>query len=318
MGATGSIFVLGSFVAACSIKVDRLPKPGESLRGQTFTLEAGGKGFNLAVGARRLGASVDGLLAVGDDLFATLAEGALTRADLPAHMLVRYPGMTGAGVAFVDADGENCLAIYPGANLRLTRQDVLATMPRAAAASLVLAQFEIDDGPIAEAFALARTIGRTTILNPSPYRSLAPEILRTTSILVVNRLEALHLGEDLGLTLPANGLDIVDTWRPLAEHLLSQGLETLIITLGAAGAVAWRAGSNPLLQPPFQVAAIDTLGAGDAFTAGLAATLAGGGAFEDGLRVAAACGALATTRLGVFDALPTLGELTDFIAASSG
>src|SRR5579883_1227553 len=132
------IFVLGSFVAACSAKVKHLPKPGESLRAEAFTLEAGGKGLNLAVGARRLGVAVDGLLAVGSDLFAQLAEPALLRADLPVRMLRRYPGPTGSGIGFTDAAGENCLAVYPGANFALSAADVRAAADAISRATLVL------------------------------------------------------------------------------------------------------------------------------------------------------------------------------------
>jgi len=123
MGDNASVFILGSFVVACSAKVPRLPRPGESLRADAFTVEAGGKGFNLAVGARRLGATVDGLVAVGNDFFSQLAAPALTRAGLSPEMVRRYEGTTGSGIGFTDADGENCLAVFPGANRLLTGQD---------------------------------------------------------------------------------------------------------------------------------------------------------------------------------------------------
>ncbi len=114
--AAGSVFVLGSFVVSCSAKVQRLPRPGESLAADIVTIEPGGKGFNLAVAARRLGAEVDGLLAVGDDFASAFAAPALAQADLPASMLIRVVGKTGSGVGFTDAHGETCLAVDPGAN----------------------------------------------------------------------------------------------------------------------------------------------------------------------------------------------------------
>src|SRR5579859_1532447 len=102
-GEAEVIFVLGSFVAACSAKVEHLPRPGESLRAQAFTLEPGGKGFNLAVGARRLGAAVDGVLAVGDDFFSQLARPALVNAGLSTDMLRTHKGATGSGIGFTDS-----------------------------------------------------------------------------------------------------------------------------------------------------------------------------------------------------------------------
>lgn len=309
----GSIFVLGSFVVACSAKVSRFPVAGESLRADMLTVEPGGKGFNLAVGTARLGASVDGLMAIGDDLLAAFAAPALSRAGLPLAMLKRCPGPTGGGVAFTDATGENCLAVHAGANFLLSAQDVAEASDRIEQAQLVLAQFEIADAPIAEAFRRARQAGVRTLLNPSPFRVIKPEILANTSILIVNAGEALALAK----ALPIDG---GPTANPIAEErlartILRNGPDTLIITRGAQGAVAFRQSEPPLVQEAFAIEACDSLGAGDAFAAGLAASLVQGLPLREALRRAAACGALVTSRIGVFEALPTVAELQDFLAA---
>jgi len=308
------VFVLGSFVAACSAKVERLPRPGESLQAQSFTLEAGGKGFNLAVGAQRLGATVDGVLAVGDDFFSQLARPALANAGLSTGMLRICPGATGSGIGFTDKAGENCLAVYPGANLLLSAADIRAKSEAIARARLVLAQFETGDEPIAEAFRLARQAGALTLLNPSPYRDVPAEILAHTSILVLNRVEAVHMGSALGII---NASDAVlagaDSLRSLARQLLAHGPEAVIVTLGAEGALACRRDGTTLHQPAFAVEVVDTLGAGDAFSAGLAVSLAEDRPFEECLMRAAACGALAVRRLGVLQALPVGAELAEFL-----
>jgi ribokinase len=311
MNDTAHIFVLGSFVAACSAKVPSLPRPGESLAAEAFTLEAGGKGLNLAIGARRLGANVDGILAIGDDLFSQLAEPALRRADLPITMLRRYDGPTGSGIGFTDAQGENCLAVYPGANLRLPAADVRAAGAALGKAKLVLAQFEIGDAPIAEAFALARAAGVMTLLNPSPYRAIDPDILAHTSLLVLNRVEAARVATVAGIGL--NDGITPGAVSALAARLFDRGLEAVIVTLGSEGLLACSGGDKPVHQPAFKVATVDTLGAGDAFSAGLAVSLVEGRPWDECLRRAAACGALATTRLGVFEALPTAAALDAFL-----
>lgn len=312
--AAPRIFVLGSFVAACSAKVERLPRPGESLRADAFVLEAGGKGFNLAVGAKRLGADVDGLLAVGDDLFSHLAPPALAEAGLPLQMLRIQKGATGSGIGFTDASGENCLAVYPGANLLLAADDIRSARETIASARLVLAQFEISDEPIAEAFRIAREAGALTLLNPSPYRDVSAEILAHTSILVLNRGEALQMSARLGLggaqDAATAGRDVLDL---LAQELRRRGPDTVIVTLGAEGALAWRDEGTPLHQPSFVIEVIDTLGAGDAFSAGLAVSLAEGLPFAECLRRATACGTLATQRLGVLQALPYRAELEKYL-----
>ncbi|WP_042445336.1 ribokinase [Azospirillum sp. B510] len=314
------LFVLGSVVIACSAKVDSFPQPGESLRARTLTVETGGKGLNLAVGAHRLGLAVDGLFAVGDDLFGPLAEQALTGAGLSSTMIRRCPGATGAGIGFTNHDGENCLAVHSGAN-RLLSADHVRAAAGLRRAALVLAQFEIDDAPIVEAFALARRAGVRTLLNPSPFRRLPAGLLARTDILVANAVEAAQLARDLAPGLDA-GLDAgmrsdpLATAAALAVSFLAFGPDLVVVTLGAHGAVACRRGGSPIHQPAFPVTTVDTLGAGDAFTAGLAAGLAEGRPLEECLRRAAACGAIVAGRIGVFDALPSADELERLLAGA--
>ncbi|KMO10522.1 PfkB family carbohydrate kinase [Methylobacterium platani] len=301
MAANPALFVLGSFVVACSATVERLPRAGESLQAQAFLVEPGGKGLNLAVGARRLGATVDGLLAIGEDVLSALAEPALIRAGLPPGMLRRFPGPTGAGIGFTDAAGENCLAVHPGANARLGAGAVREVAGRIAAAALVLAQFEAGDEAVAETFRIARGAGARTLLNPSPFRLPGPEILRETRILVVNAVEAAAFAAALGLPVPEAE---ATAFAAFARALHARGPDLVVVTLGAGGAVAFPAGGGAQVQPAFPVAAVDTLGAGDAFTAGLAVGLAEGRPLPECLRIAAACGACVVRRAGVFDALP--------------
>jgi ribokinase len=313
MDQPASLFVLGSFVVACSAKVAHLPQPGESLRAEAFTVEAGGKGFNLALGAFRLGANVDGIFAIGTDLFSQLAEVSFAQAGLPAGMLRRKGDRTGSGIGFTDAAGENCLAVYPGSNLLLAAQDIHLVAQAVQKAGLVVAQFEIGDEPILEAFSLARRAGITTLLNPSPYRPIKPDILKDTSILVLNQVEAACLAGTLGFDEGDCG---PDSFERVAAVLLEQGLETVVVTLGGSGAIAFQRNGEPLRQPSFPVEVLDTLGAGDAFTAGLSTSLTHGRGLAESLRIAAACGAIVCTRIGVFGALPHRTELDSFLAAA--
>jgi ribokinase len=306
------IFVLGSFVVSCSAKVARFPRPGESLAAGTVTIEPGGKGLNQAIMARRLGATVDGLLAVGDDLAAAFAPPALERADLPQSMLVRLAGHTGSGIGFTDASGETCLAVASGANLALSAEHVRQRAAAIADAALVTAQFEIGDAPIEAAFALARQAGIPTLLNPSPYRAIPSVILAATSILIINETEARSLAATLGRE-PAEATEPERFARELGPALLERGPKLVVLTRGAAGAVAVAADAPAVVLAGFPVEAIDSLGAGDAFAATLGVRLAMGLPLAEALRDAAAAGALTTTQHGVFDALPT----ADAIAAMS-
>lgn len=302
------VFVLGSFVVACSAKVARFPRPGESLAAETVTIEPGGKGLNQAIMARRLGAKVEGLLAVGDDLAAAFAPPALERAQLPQSMLVRLAGSTGSGVGFTDASGETCLAVASGANLALSAGHVRQRAQVIADSALVTAQFEIGDAPIEAAFQLGRQAGVPTLLNPSPFRPISPALLALTSILVINETEALGLAASLGRDQD----EATDPQRftgELGPALLQAGPQFVVLTRGAAGAVAVMVDTPSILQPGFPVDAIDSLGAGDAFAMTLGVRLAAGRPLPNALRDAAAAGALTTTRHGVFDALPTLAAV---------
>ena len=146
-----------------------------------------------------------------------------------------------------------------------------------------------------------------TLLNPSPYRAIDPEILAHCTILVLNRVEALAaLGLEEGGAEP-------HALGDLAEQLIVRGPEAVVVTLGRDGALLCRRDAAPLHQPAFEVETVDTLGAGDAFAAGLAVSLVEGHGWALALRRAAACGALATRKIGVFDALPTRDELERFL-----
>lgn len=311
----GSIFVLGSFVVSCSAKVSRFPRPGESLAADIVTIEPGGKGLNLAIAASRLGAEVDGLLAIGDDIASAFAAPALEKAGLPAAMLIALPGKTGSGVGFTDAQGETCLAVDAGVNRALSAGHVRAAAARIAASAMVMAQFEIGDAPIREAFALARQAGVPTLLNPSPFRPIPPEVLADTDVLVLNQTEAEALAAEIlpDASEPAEPSRFIEELGPA---LLACGPKLVVLTLGAAGAVAVTS-EGAIGQPALPVEAIDTLGAGDAFAATLGLALSRGRATADALRQAAAAGAIATRRTGVFEALGTQADIDQLLGMPS-
>lgn len=308
-----SIFVLGSYVVACSAHVVRFPSAGETATARRMVVEVGGKGFNLAAACHRLGANVYSIFAIGEDAFAETAAPAFARAGFTPTCLRRCSAPTGSGVAFIDATGETCLAVHSGANQSLDASDVAAVSHAIGSADITLAQFEIGDPPIIAAFADARRHGRKTILNPSPFRRAPPDMLRDTSMIVVNETEAAALADALG-TLPTQ------PGQPLhaatAAAVFAAGPQVLVVTLGARGAIAHRVDGPPLVQAAFPVTAVDALGAGDAFLAAFATDLALGRDFAASLRTAAAAGAFATLRPGVFDALATREELHVILSRS--
>lgn len=310
MNRTESLFVVGSLMVACSARVDRLPDAGETVRGREFILELGGKGFNVAVGAHRLGAQVDGMFAVGDDWLGRFAREAFETSGLSPHMLTQMSGPTGAGIGLIEPGGENRIAVCPAANDRLDGSHVDSL--RIAAAALTVAQFEAPDAAIAAAFAMARSGGGRTLLNPSPFRPIAPDIMAATDILIVNESEARALAAQFATDNPVEqGAD--EGWKALARKIFRHGPTMVVVTHGARGATLHRA-EGSRIQSAFPVDAIDAIGAGDAFTASFATAMAKGLGVETALRWGCGAGAMTAARLGVLDALPDLPGLTAFLA----
>ena len=311
MQSAAPIFVLGSFVAAVSMKVARLPAPGETLQGDALLLEAGGKGLNVAIAARRLGAYVDGVVAIGTDRLASMAVEALAAAQLPAHILIQFPGPSGTGVGLIDTHGENIIAVYAGANALLSAQNIEAAASRIAGSSAVVAQFEITDEPIAAAFAVARHHGVRTILNPSPFRPIARQILAATDVLAVNASEANAMAASLALNAADHSTDSWQAFRPLATALFQTGLEVLIVTLGSGGAALWHRDGTSFWQPAFPARAVDATGCGDAFLAGLIVCASLSNDWAEALRLGCACGTITCARVGVVGALPTYADASE-------
>ncbi|MET0240097.1 MAG: ribokinase [Sphingobium sp.] len=297
------VFVIGSLVVACCARVPRCPEPGESLLATGFIMEPGGKGFNVALAAHRLGVPVDGVFAVGDDPPGAFMRAAFVAAGLDEALICTVAAATGAGVGLIQDDGDNRIAVYPGANAHLSAEHVLGRADRVRNAGLVFAQFEAPDAAIAEAFALARAAGVTTMLNPSPYRRVPDAILAATDIIVMNEPEAKALALDRLWIGDEDGL---------AASLAEAGVATLVITRGARGASAWHNGKRTN-QPAFPVATIDSIGAGDAFAGGMIAALIQGNDIDQALRWGCAAGAIATTQLGLARALPAAAEIRQML-----
>jgi ribokinase len=202
----------------------------------------------------------------------------------------------------VDPEGRNQIAVAPGANHRLTPEWVERHADLVARAELVLLQLETPVETVRWGLGEARRQGKRTVLNPAPARvlPLPPDLFPLIDYLTPNEVEA-------GL-LTDREVRTLDEAEAAGRALVDRGVSNVVVTMGAAGAVAvWAAGA--LRVPAFPVEAIDTVGAGDAFSGGLAACLAGGAPIEDALLVASAAGGLTCTRRGAVDAMPTRVEV---------
>lgn len=299
------IVVIGSANTDMVVKVPRIPGPGETILGGRFVMAAGGKGANQAVAAARLGARVTFVGRLGRDMFGQQTEENLRREGIDTTHLV-WDAETPSGVALimVSEDGENSIAVAPGANGALTPGDVERAERAIAGANVVLLQLEVPLDAVQRAVELAARHGVRTILNPAPASPVPDDLLRSVDVLTPNEHEARLLsGSEAGE---------VDGAEAAAQALLARGVRAVAMTLGRRGALVADAGTMELV-PSFKVTPVDTTGAGDAFNGALAFMWGQGHPLVEAVRYANAVAALATTVMGAQPSMPTAEQVAAFL-----
>ncbi|EPH42370.1 ribokinase [Streptomyces aurantiacus] len=294
------LLVVGSANADLVTAVERRPGAGETVLGSDLAVHPGGKGANQAVAAGRLGARTALLARVGDDAYGRLLLESGRSAGVDTVGVLVGGAPTGVALITVDPSGDNSIVVAPGANARLTPADVRAAASLFEAARVVSVQLEIPLDTVAEVVRVLPA-GTRLVLNPSPPAPLPREVLAACDPLVVNEHEARVILRGAGAEVP----DEPEDW---ARRLLDLGPRSVVVTLGGEGALV--AGPEGMARvPSVKVDAVDTTGAGDAFTAALAWRLGTGEDLESAARYAARVGALAVTRAGAQVSYPTGAEV---------
>jgi len=301
MNPTRRITVVGSANIDLTFLAAKLPRPGETVFGTNFYRGFGGKGANQAVAAARLGATVSFVGRVGADEFGRATREQLIREGVDvSHLLDDPERPTGTAVILVDDAGENAIVGVPGANLGLTPEDVRSASRLLEASAIVLAPCETMIETIAEAFRIAHAAGCRCVLNPAPARELPGELLSILDVIVPNESELRIL-----TGRPAETLDDVTV---AAEALRERGPRTVIVTLGPRGALV--VGPDGRVHVPgLPVNAVDTSGAGDAFTGALLTYLAEEASIVEAARGANVVAARSVTRPGTQASFPRREEL---------
>ncbi|MBF6273492.1 MULTISPECIES: ribokinase [Nocardia] len=284
------IAVVGSINMDLVTRTPRRPRPGETVLGTAFDTVPGGKGANQAIAARRAGAAVDFVGAVGTDVFGVELRKVLEDNEIGTAGLRTVEGASGTATIVVDDAGENTIIVVGGANAELSG---LTDGDRAlvAEADILLCQLEIPVETVLGAARCAREHGTLVLLNPSPARSLPPQLWEAVDIAVVNEGEAAQLDSELRAV----------------PHVLT--------TRGGEGA-RYRGPEGELSHPGVRVEVVDTTGAGDAFTGALAAHWHEGPATA--LAWACTAGALATTVVGATAAIPTAAAIERALTSRCG
>jgi ribokinase len=297
------LLVVGSANADLVTVVDRHPSAGETVLGSDLVTHPGGKGANQAVAAARLGARAALLARVGDDAHGRLLVDSLAAAGVDTAGVRCGGAPTGVALITVGPSGDNTIVVSPGANHRLSPQDVTDARESIAAAAVVSLQLEIPPETVTAAARAAAESGTRVVLNPSPAAPLPHEVLAVCDPLVVNEHEARFLlGTAAG---EGHGPAAAEGW---AAALRALGPRSVVVTLGAAGALLHGPDGVLHVASP-AVRAVDTTGAGDAFTGALAWRLAVGDTPPDAVRYAVRVGAASVTRAGAQSSFPSADEL---------
>lgn len=288
------IVVVGSANVDLVARVPYIPEPGETVIGTEFMQAMGGKGANQAVAAARLGAEVSLIARLGDDAYGETCLASYAESGVDTRAVQRTAGVsTGLALISVADNGENSIVVISGANAWLTPQDVQAHADLLTQADAILLQLEIPLETVSAAVEIAHQAGRRVILNPAPYRALPRTLLEKITVLTPNLPEAQHL---LGTAMYEDTM--------MAKEILGAGPQNVIITLGGKGALVAGAWGQTHVDA-YHVKAVDTTGAGDAFSAGLAVGLGEGLALDEAAKFAAGAAAVAVTRVGAQPSMPT-------------
>lgn len=297
---SASVCVIGSINVDLVVNADRLPLPGETVLGGSFSVHDGGKGANAAVAAARAGASVAFIGSVGRD-----EHGERALASLAAEGIIidrvrqddRHP--TGVALIAVGPRGENQIVVAPGANAHLELDDT--DRENIAAARVVLTNHEVSSRVVADVLRTANAAGVTVILNPAPARALSAEMLRLGPILTPNEHE---LVVAIGNDVTGSALD----------ELAARNAGPIIVTQGPAGALLIHQGERSRFPGRSVPTVVDTTGAGDTFNGVLAAWLAGGSALPEAVEAANAAASLSVAAAGAREGMPNREAIEHLLA----
>ena len=300
-----TIAVVGSSNMDLVVKSKRIPATGETILGGDFIMVPGGKGANQAVAAAKLGAQVFFMAKLGDDIFGLQSlnnfkkEGVSTK-----YVLQTQEAPSGVALIMVDDEGNNVIVVAPGANHKLSPEDVKAAESDIASSGALVAQLEVPIKTIEFAAELANKSNVPFILDPAPAQKLSPELLNTVDVLTPNETEAQIL----------TGIEVKDqkSAEAAAQKLLECGVKNVILTMGASGYLSVGKEGTEFVAAR-KVTAADSTAAGDAFTGSLAVGLAKGQTLSEAASFANNVAAVSVTRMGAQPSMPTVEEIDRFI-----
>lgn len=305
--AVKPLVVMGIFVADVTFRTPAMPVWGQTILGASFMLGPGGKGSNQTIAAARLGSTVRFISKIGKDAFGTMAREMYVREGVDARFVATSEDLaTGAAAIIVDdVRGENAIIVTPGAANALTKDEIDSAKTELKQAGVFLTQLELPLELVEHGLKLSRKLGICTVLNPAPACVLSDSLLQLCDYLTPNETEAEEL--------TGQKIASLDDANKAADILLKRGVGTVVLTLGARGALV-KNHSITLHVPAYDIGTVvDTTGAGDAFNAGLAVALTEGRGLVDAVHMGCAVAGISVTRPGTAPSMPNRAEVEQLL-----
>lgn len=297
---TKQIIVIGSSNTDMVVKSKVLPRPGETILGGTFLMNAGGKGANQAVAAARLGGNITFVAKLGKDIFGEESIAGFKKENINTdYVFTDASTPSGTALIMVNEEGENCIVVAPGANAQLLPADI-AQVNTLGEAAVVLMQLETPMETIETVAKIAKCNNQKMIINPAPAQPLGAELLNGLFLITPNETEAALL----------TGITVIDetTASAAADIFLQKGVKNVVITMGKQGAFFQNSELRFLVAAP-QVKAVDTTAAGDTFSGAMAVALTENMPWQQAVSFAVKAASMAVTRMGAQASVPYRNEI---------
>lgn len=299
------VLVIGSLNMDMTVKVEELPKLGETIFGNDFYESCGGKGANQAVAVSKLGMKTEMIGMVGKDSQGEKLIQNLNKYGIISDNVIKSDELTGRAIITVDKKGDNNIIVIPGSNFKITKEHIQAKQDVIASSDVVILQNEIPSETVEFSLLKAKELGKITIFNPAPARKLSGEVFKNTDYLILNETEMEEIFE-----IKFNDEEYTEK---ISIKKKEYGIKNIILTLGDKGSILFSKDNNIKKYDVYKVKAVDTTAAGDSFIGAFTMKICEIGNPDEAIKYATAVSAIVVTRQGAQDSIPTREEIEKFI-----
>ena len=297
--------VIGSLNMDMTVKVEELPKLGETIFGNDFYESCGGKGANQAVAVSKLGMKTEMIGMVGKDSQGEKLIQNLNKYGIISDNVIKSDELTGRAIITVEKKGDNNIIVIPGSNFKITKEHIQAKQDVIASSDVVILQNEIPSETVEFSLLKAKELGKITIFNPAPARKLSGEVFKNTDYLILNETEMEEIFE-----IKFNDEEYTEK---ISIKKKEYGIKNIILTLGDKGSILFSEDNNIKKYDVYKVKAVDTTAAGDSFIGAFTMKICEIGNPDEAIKYATAVSAIVVTRQGAQDSIPTREEIEKFI-----